>query len=48
MDAALLLLALLGHAALWVGLVNRLHARGLPRWIMLALRHGRLLPRRCP
>ena len=27
MDAALLLLALLGHAALWVGLVNRLHAR---------------------
>ena len=34
MDVALLLLALLGHAALWVGLVNRIHARGLPRWII--------------
>ena len=34
MDAALLLLALLGHAALWVGLVNRLHARSLPRWFI--------------
>ena len=33
MDAALLLLALLGHAALWVGLVNRLHARSLPHWL---------------
>ncbi len=34
MDAALLLLALLGHAALWIGLVNRLHARCLPRWLI--------------
>ena len=34
MDAALLLLALLGHAALWVNLINRLHARNLPRWLI--------------
>ena len=37
MDAALLLLALLGHAALWVGLVNRLHAVGMPRWLLALL-----------
>ena len=37
MDAALLLLALLGHAALWVGLVNRLHARRMPRWLLALL-----------
>ncbi len=34
MDAALLLLALLGHTALWVHLVNRLHAQSVPRWII--------------
>src|SRR5262249_26839495 len=28
---ALALLALFGHAALWVGFVNRVHATGLPR-----------------
>jgi hypothetical protein len=31
---ALLLLALLGHAAVWVALVNRLHAAGLPQWLI--------------
>ena len=30
----LLLLALLGHAFLWIGLVNRLHALGIRRWII--------------
>jgi uncharacterized protein len=30
----LLLLALLGHAFLWIGLVNRLHAVGVRRWII--------------
>jgi predicted MPP superfamily phosphohydrolase len=28
----LLLMAHLGHAALWVGLVNRIHSTGMPRW----------------
>jgi hypothetical protein len=31
MDALLLLFALLGHAFLWIGLVNRLHAVGIRR-----------------
>ncbi len=30
----LLLLALFGHAALWVGMINRVHAVGLRRWIV--------------
>jgi uncharacterized protein len=34
MDLFLLLLALLGHAFLWIGLVNRLHALDLRRWII--------------
>jgi predicted MPP superfamily phosphohydrolase len=28
----LLLIALFGHGALWVGLVNRIHSTGMPRW----------------
>ena len=31
---ALALLALLGHAALWIGFVNRVHATGAPRWLV--------------
>ena len=34
MTFALLLLALLGHAFLWIGLVNRLHALGARRRII--------------
>jgi uncharacterized protein len=34
MDFFLLLLALLGHAFLWIGLVNRLHALGIRRRIV--------------
>ena len=30
--ATLILLALFGHAALWIGLVNRTHSTGMPRW----------------
>jgi len=30
--ATLLLMAHLGHGALWVGLVNRIHSTGMPRW----------------
>jgi predicted MPP superfamily phosphohydrolase len=37
MDVALLLLALIGHTLVWVGLVNRIHSRFLPRWIIDAL-----------
>ena len=33
MNLLLLLLALLGHARLWVALVNRIHARAIPRWL---------------
>jgi uncharacterized protein len=33
---ALTLLALVGHAALWVGFVNRAHATGAPRWLVKA------------
>ena len=33
-DALLLLLALLGHTAIWVALVNRLHATGVPHWMV--------------
>jgi len=31
-QATLLLIALVGHGALWVGLVNRTHSTGMPRW----------------
>jgi uncharacterized protein len=34
MDLFLLLLALLGHAFFWIGLVNRLHSFGVARWII--------------
>jgi hypothetical protein len=34
MDLFLLLLALAGHAFLWIGLVNRLHSLGLRRWVV--------------
>lgn len=34
MDFLLLLLALLGHAFFWIGLVNRLHALGIRRWLI--------------
>jgi uncharacterized protein len=37
MNAFLLLLALLGHAFLWIGLVNRLHAMGIRRRIIKSL-----------
>jgi predicted MPP superfamily phosphohydrolase len=33
---ALALLVLLGHAALWIGFVNRVHAMGAPRWLVKA------------
>jgi predicted MPP superfamily phosphohydrolase len=35
--ATLLLAALVGHVALWVGLVNRIHSTGMPRWAVKAL-----------
>lgn len=35
--ATLLLLALFGHGALWVGLVNRIHSTGMPRWAVKSL-----------
>jgi uncharacterized protein len=31
---ALALFALVGHAALWIGFVNRMHATGAPRWLI--------------
>jgi hypothetical protein len=34
MTFALALYTLFGHAFLWIGLVNRLHAIALPRWII--------------
>jgi len=34
MEIALILFALLGHVFLWIGLVNRLHAIGIRRWII--------------
>jgi uncharacterized protein len=34
MDLFLLLAALLGHAFFWIGLVNRLHAVGIWRWVI--------------
>ena len=43
MDAALLSLALLGHAALCVALVNRTHATGWPMWIIRATTYSLLL-----
>ena len=35
--ATLLLVALFGHGALWVGLVNRIHSTGMPRWLVKGL-----------
>jgi predicted MPP superfamily phosphohydrolase len=40
--ATLLLFALLGHAALWTGLVNRIHSTGMPRWAVKWLSRGSL------
>ena len=37
MDLSLLLLALLGHAFLWVAVVNRIHAVAMPRWASRSL-----------
>lgn len=37
MSAPLLLLALLGHAFLWVGFVNRIHGRAWPEWFLRGL-----------
>jgi uncharacterized protein len=34
METPVVLAALLGHAFLWIGLVNRLHAVGVRRWII--------------
>jgi len=34
MQVLLVLLALVGHASLWVALVNRLHGQMLPRWLI--------------
>jgi predicted MPP superfamily phosphohydrolase len=33
-QAALILAALFGHGALWVGVVNRIHSTGMPRWLV--------------
>ncbi len=33
MDALLLLLALIGHATLWIALINRLHGLAMPKWV---------------
>ena len=30
-DVAILFLGLVGHAALWIGLINRLHGTGIRR-----------------
>ena len=40
MEIAAVLLALLGHAFLWIGLVNRLHAVGVRRPIINAFTVG--------
>ncbi len=45
LPALLFVAALLGHAALWVGFVNRVHSTGWPRWlvkIVSALGHAML------
>ena len=34
MDFLLVLLALIGHASLWVALINRLHGVVMPRWVI--------------
>src|SRR5262245_53127880 len=36
-EAALILVAILGHVALWTGIVNRIHATGMPRWMIKGL-----------
>jgi uncharacterized protein len=36
-EAALILVAMLGHVALWTGIVNRIHATGMPRWMIKSL-----------
>ena len=40
MEIAALLFALLGHAFLWIGLVNRLHAVGIRRWMIKVITIG--------
>lgn len=35
-DALLLILALVGHIALWVTLYNQIHGRAIPRWLIKA------------
>ncbi len=35
-DVAILFFGLIGHAALWVGLINRLHGTGIPREVVKA------------
>ena len=39
----LLLLALLGHALLWTGFVNRLHATAIPHWIVNRISYAALV-----
>ena len=34
LDISILLFSLLGHTILWVGLVNRFHGCGFPRWVI--------------
>lgn len=41
--AILLGIAFFGHAALWVGLVNRIHSLGMPRWLVKGLSYGCLV-----
>jgi uncharacterized protein len=36
-EAVLVLVAMLGHVALWTGVVNRIHATGMPRWTIKSL-----------
>jgi uncharacterized protein len=37
LELALVALALFGHAALWIGVYNRLHSGALPEWLVSAL-----------
>lgn len=34
LDAVLYVLALVGHAGIWIALGNHVHSRGLPRWVI--------------
>lgn len=38
-----MLAALAGHAVLWVGIVNRVHGVGMPRWLMDGVTHACVL-----